>query len=103
MVILFGLYLVTLTLMPCADVLDQTQPTGQASYLSQKHTESSEHCDQEGCAPFCSCNCCAIGKHFPLQTTITIIEPVAQITYPTCSTSAVKKQVIAIWQPPKLA
>lgn len=101
-VILFSFYLVALTLIPCGDESD-VRTTESVSYSSQKDAMGLEHKVLDDCAPFCSCNCCSFGKHFPLQITKKLIEPLAQITYAMSSISAVKMQPIAIWQPPKLA
>ena len=95
--ILFSFYLIALTLLPCSDV-PESKANEQVSYSSQK----SNHCSEEGCAPFCSCSCCAIGKYVDLQATIKLNNPIIQVTYIIRSNTAIEQQPVDVWQPPKL-
>ena len=95
--ILFSFYLIALTLLPCNDVLEL-----KASYSSQNNYSNSDHCTEEGCAPFCSCSCCAVGKYVDLQATIKLTSPIIQVTYVIRSNTAIKQQPVDVWQPPKL-
>lgn len=100
--ILFGFYLLTLTLLPCGDVSDNAVDT-KTYYSFHKESGGMENCNQEACAPFCSCNCCSIGKNLPTEIVVVAIEPVVRGSYSLYAVSAPSKQPITIWQPPKLA
>ena len=96
--ILFSLYLITLALLPCSDV-----PELKPSYSFQNNYSNSDHCIEEGCAPFCSCSCCAVGKYIDLQATLKLSSPIIQVTYVIRSNTATKQQPVDVWQPPKIA
>ena len=99
-IILFSLYLVALSLIPCGDESD-VSVVKQTRYSSQTDPMGDEHDILDDCAAFCSCNCCSFGKNFPSQITAKRIESVAQLTYALSTVFAVEKQSVAIWQPPK--
>ncbi|MBC7615231.1 MAG: hypothetical protein H7202_04120 [Pedobacter sp.] len=99
--ILFSLYLITLALLPCSDV-PELKGIEQVSYSFQNNYSNSDHCAVEGCAPFCSCSCCAIGKYVDLQATVKLSSPIIQVTYVIRSNTAIKQQPVDVWQPPKL-
>lgn len=99
--ILFSLYLIALTLMPCSDV-PKLKAIELVSCSSQNNYSNSDHCTEEGCAPFCSCSCCAVGKYVDLQARIKLGSPIIQVTYVIRSNTAIKQQPVDVWQPPKL-
>jgi hypothetical protein len=100
--VLFGFYLISLALMPCGDVFDNTAGA-KTAYSLHKVTEGTEKCNHEACAPFCGCNCCSVGKNFPLQFVYVKIEPLLLVSYSLYPVSMPNSQALEVWQPPKLA
>ncbi len=99
---IFGFYLMALTLMPCGDVVDKTA-SEISSYSSHRDDKGPDHCTQELCAPFCSCNCCSIGKSIPVQYRKTLNVQLVRVCYKSFTIPATIQQPIDVWQPPKLA
>jgi hypothetical protein len=100
-VFLFSLYLILLGLMPCQDKLDMVSKSQTESILQRNHPKA-EHGHGEACPPICSCACCSVGQHFPSEKLTNLTIPVFRKPYPVFQCSALKKQPIDIWQPPKL-
>ncbi|KAB7726457.1 hypothetical protein F5984_24365 [Rudanella paleaurantiibacter] len=104
---LLALYLLALSLWPCADEpLLTSEQAGSAVVSALAHdSERSQHHEHDTCTPFCTCACCA--------TTITVVPrfqytpstPVETLlTFVAAFSDAPEHPldpITAIWQPPK--
>jgi hypothetical protein len=107
--LLLSIYLLGLSLWPCAD--EPLLPTGQsgiAMVLSATTTESDagHHHEHDACSPFCTCACCAATIttvprfHYSLIPSVEIIPmDVASFHYVSAPLS---DTLTAIWQPPQI-
>lgn len=93
-----------LSLIPCSDGADKT-----GIYALEKamtHSDSGDHDDehQDGCTPFCTCNCCASGIAF-LFSTSQIVSPIIYFctNTPLSDQSEFSEFNHSIWQPPKVS
>jgi hypothetical protein len=100
-VLLFSFYLILLGITPCQD-RDDIVTSAQFETVVHRDAAKGEHAGGEMCPPFCSCACCSVAQHFPLEKTVTVIVPAVQQSYPGFHCSALKKQPVDVWQPPKL-
>lgn len=107
--LLLSVYLLGLSLWPCAD--EPLLPTGQsgiAMVLSATTTESDagHHHEHDACSPFCTCACCAatitVFTHFSysLLPSVEVI-PMDVVSFQYVS-APLSDTLTAIWQPPKL-
>lgn len=93
-----------LSLIPCSDGADKT-----GIYAIEKamtHSDSGDHQEdqhQDGCTPFCTCNCCASGAAL-LFNTYQIISPTFFTVKNTLlfDQSGLSQFNHSIWQPPKI-
>ncbi|QNN40136.1 DUF6660 family protein [Pedobacter roseus] len=100
-VLLFSVYLILLGVTPCQD-RDDMVTSAQFETVVHRDAAKGEHAGGEMCPPFCSCACCSVAQHFPLEKTTTVVVPVFQQSYPGFYCSDLKKQPVDVWQPPKL-
>jgi hypothetical protein len=99
MAIFFALYLLALTVMPCAD--NEKVSDAHAEY--HQSTDGHDHSEEEDfCSPLCVCNCC--------RTNITITQlfsfvPEIKVKKEFVDFYRVQQSgpVYSIWQPPKIA
>ena len=104
--LLFTVYFMALSLMPCMDVAKAQSKTENRSYSFIKSEQNDAHSKTDSCSPFCYCNCCRISV-----TSIKIkpvIEYRKQIKEYFSKKILFKKNDFAylvydqIWQPPKI-
>ncbi|WP_093832942.1 DUF6660 family protein [Spirosoma endophyticum] len=104
---LLALYLLGLSLWPCADEMDSLPEQSSVAVLTSAASEpGTSHHEHDQCTPFCSCACCAV--------TITVIGCFSYVIKPVfqsipASVTSFDYTLIhwadpltAIWQPPKL-
>ncbi|ADB42722.1 DUF6660 family protein [Spirosoma linguale] len=106
--ILFSVYLLGLSLWPCADEL--LFPAGQSEIAVLSPTTPSSNTDRthqnDACTPFCTCACCAATitvaprSQYALLPSNEIV-PISVATFSYASAHPLTI-VTAIWQPPKL-
>ncbi|MCZ4244093.1 DUF6660 family protein [Pedobacter punctiformis] len=101
-IIIFSVYLILLGLLPCQDRADLVV-SAQYSTSVQHADSGTKHAQDESCPPFCSCACCSVGQHFPIDQTSAEIELLHYTSYQVFCISNIKKQPVDVWQPPKLA
>ncbi len=102
--LLFSIYVLCISVMPCADNEDGEILSEQAAgYVADTH-HSGHEADPEHCPPFCACTCCGqvFGTGF-LQGTISFALPVAQQHFTAYTSSFVSEVYFNIWQPPKIS
>lgn len=97
--ILFSIYILVLTAIPCIDKPDD--PTLQKTEVSPQ--SGSHHQDIDHCSPFCTCNCCSSPK---IQQEVTIdfnSYPVLLGRFAEVSFNMIAFHLADIWQPPQLS
>jgi len=104
--ILFSVYLLALSVMPCKDKEDCKHI--HSEHFSNAGEDGSDHSghdkDIEHCSPFCMCSCCGTScvynysyyKYIPNT-------PVLANTFTIYKTSFIPEVYLAIWQPPKIS
>ena len=100
--IIFALYIIFLTTMPCVDILENCGLHQCDTVLCPQNSHSQEHNDIDNCSPFCVCNCCQVSV--VTQAIVILAEP-SRICINTIRDIAIGKiQEIPFpfWQPPKI-
>ncbi|MBX9851946.1 MAG: hypothetical protein K2X86_09325 [Cytophagaceae bacterium] len=102
--IVFFLVIITLSLslIPCGDGADKTYIFALENAMP--HSDSGDHHGehQDGCTPFCTCNCCASGAVF-LFNSYQIASPIFFASNNTpLDQSGISEFQYSIWQPPKI-
>ncbi|RYF60409.1 MAG: hypothetical protein EOO39_32330 [Cytophagaceae bacterium] len=107
--LLLSVYLLGLSLWPCAD--EPLLPTGQLGIavgwsITTTESDAGHQHEHDACSPFCTCACCAVTIttvsqfHYSLTPSVEIIPmDVASFHYVSAPLS---DMLTAIWQPPKL-
>lgn len=90
---IFSLYILGLSVFPCADTVAFTQQKQDAIVNIDSHQQNN-HTDDH-CTPFCICSCCH--SNVTLQLFATIIKPV---TFQKDFTSNIVQQYISILRTP---
>jgi hypothetical protein len=101
---IFAMYILSLSAIPCGDVLGCNE-------LSQNHendcgsaNESKDH-EDEICTPFCICTCCGcpvVKTETPAAFTVAIVQPSEKKIIP-YQAEILSQFTAKIWQPPKNA
>ncbi|KUJ56257.1 Uncharacterised protein [Chryseobacterium taihuense] len=58
--VLFIVYFVALSLMPCMDGLNAQTPKLDFTYGLNTQQNEDSHSKKDSCSPLCSCNCCRV-------------------------------------------
>jgi len=101
--IIFALYIIFLTSIPCVDVCNGgTYHCGEAG-LYPFNSKSLEHNELDSCSPFCVCNCCQV--NVVTQGCIILAEPsnVCVDTIQALTLGEIQEIPLPFWQPPKIA
>ncbi|WP_443092779.1 DUF6660 family protein [Chryseolinea sp. T2] len=97
--LLFALYILSLAVMPCADGYSDTG-TNTAVVV----TPIAGHQDQDLCAPFCNCSCCA--SHIQLSYVACISCCLYKYNITSITPYVISRpasQAGSIWQPPRIS
>jgi hypothetical protein len=99
--IIFSVYLIALTLVPCTDTLGVHKENVHAETTHSDANHANEH--EDTCPPLCSCNCCGVSGVFFFQESISfeVVSYNEKIKIP-LNQSAVSFFAHTIWQPPKI-
>ena len=101
--IIFPVYLLILSCMPCADTDDISTQKAQ-TIISANHSNTNSPIQKDVCTPFCSCSHCPASAFFQPLSNYNIVNLVFQTKnsslYKVPFTSEIS---FAIWQPPKLS
>ncbi|WP_430981267.1 DUF6660 family protein [Sphingobacterium faecium] len=94
------LYFIGLTMVPCADQVQEATAINITGTQDKGHSD--EH--QDYCSPFCICSCCSTVLNIEQTNTISFIivllESKRKIAY---ETNLYSFDYSSIWQPPQLA
>lgn len=104
--LLFIIYFVALSIMPCLDSANAQSFKQDFNYSLSSKTQEDSHSKADSCSPFCSCNCC--------RTTVASykIEPI--LVFSRIAAAFFSKKIHfqkndfaylvydQIWQPPKI-
>lgn len=102
--IIFSIYILTLSVVPCSDMINECYNKKAKIEHSQNHNHNQDKDDN--CTPFCNCTCCVSGiTVFTLNQIVAEIQDNFVLTPETLSynstfTSSFYRN---IWQPPKLS
>ena len=106
--LLFSLYFLSLTVVPCADEAFFPERNGTSHpTLAATDTHRHAHDDEnsEHCSPLCFCGCCHVNVR-PTATGVPALRPPLPLlpTVPVCFIDAYRSVARpAVWQPPRLA
>ncbi|MEP6465868.1 MAG: DUF6660 family protein, partial [Parafilimonas sp.] len=98
--IIFALYVLTLSCVPCmCDNLTKSN-TGQTN-----NNPTKEKSHDDNCTPFCSCTCCPAPAYFHIKTDYISIKPIAFTSLKQFASVEDYSSYNChnIWQPPKLS
>lgn len=104
--LLFSIYILILSVLPCTDV-EECNIVSQTSIAISNTTEHKDHKhESEHCSPFCTCACCSTSISFSYINTFQIsAKPVfnTSISYPLFNENIKSSFFGNIWQPPKIS
>ena len=97
---LFALYMLCMTLIPCADAcsVDSHEKPVSVETAQEHHHEHSDIC-----SPFCSCACCSAQLHFSIIEPIIVFNPSVNRIFVIINQSFHQAIYFNIWQPPKIS
>lgn len=102
--IIFSIYLLALSVMPCGDAYTVCQDNSAKTTLSQTHDRNLEGNDI--CSPFCTCTCCStiLALKITNHTVEAAKHPVlSKEKFPGRGFFFVSNFYANIWQPPKIS
>lgn len=100
--IIFALYIIFLTTIPCVDVCNGgTHHCGDTG-LYPLNSKSIEHNDPDSCSPFCVCNCCQV--NVVTQGMLMMNDPsrICMNTVYPVNSGEIQEIPLPFWQPPKI-
>lgn len=99
--ILFSIYLIALSAIPCTDV--SAAEHQEEMHMEITHSEEDHSDCEDTCAPFCTCSCCGITMAFFYPETISLAPG---FSYEQKNTAFILPAFSSfnhsIWQPPKI-
>ena len=101
--LLFSIYIIALSCMPCADA---ENIVGNKTACIQNETNSPSDKHNDACSPFCNCNCCNCNGFYKATDYASVITPVkieqesSKIEYTSTLFSNFHN---SIWQPPQIS
>ncbi|MEO8516634.1 MAG: DUF6660 family protein [Flavobacterium sp.] len=102
---LFSLFLIALTVLPCSDSIE-CKDTSKITVSENSNHEKHNH-ESEQCSPFCTCACCGITIYKFQTASISFKENldfyVQKKELSHYSFNYNKKIILKIWQPPKIS
>lgn len=105
--IILSIYLLGLSLWPCADEpLPPGGKTWRSMVSSATNPDSEQSHQHDACTPFCTCACCAVTITIAPRFTYSLIPsvemmPIDSVPFQYVSVP-LSDALTAIWQPPKL-
>ena len=101
--IIFALYIVILTTLPCVDIEEYCHLNTGSVSLCPLNSHSQEHSDTDCCSPFCVCNCCQV--NVVTQGMVILQEPcrICMNTLHAINSGDIQEVPLPFWQPPKVA
>ncbi|NBA78634.1 hypothetical protein GOQ04_23975 [Emticicia sp. ODNR4P] len=104
--LIFSLYILILSCLPCGDAKDcKVLDNGKETFSQTDHHNHQE--DTESCSPFCICACCGSNIVFSFQHPVLMTENTPSF-FPQRERIIVENDSFAsnfygnIWQPPKI-
>lgn len=102
--IIFSIYLLALSVMPCADMMECKHQSEKSvsPFAANNHEKHSG--DSEQCTPFCICNCCGQTCNSEFNSNhIAVFENPVEQNFPVYTSAFVPEVYFNIWQPPKIS
>lgn len=102
--VIFSLYILCLSLMPCSDSFNDCVSNVDLTETTQPHQHKSDHNDL--CSPFCTCACCSISasvKFIPFTIKLAKVVTNSKINFPNQEFTFISNFYSNIWQPPKIS
>lgn len=106
--LIFSIYLVALSCLPCADMEVNSAAHKDAHEVAKTAPNNDSHShDKENdlCSPFCSCNCCGsqIVSYFKvLSYDFAVVSKNIKTQLPTYTSKFTSNFYGSIWQPPQI-
>jgi len=101
--IIFSVYILILSSMPCND-------NGLHNYNNSNHSSASsiiheaQSSQSENCTPFCFCDCCGISCNYQsFKSKMDFIIPAAEQNNSFYKSTVLLDVSFSIWQPPKIS
>lgn len=104
--VIFSLYILILSCMPCGDAKDfSVMDNGKETFAQTNHHDHQKN--TESCSPFCNCACCGSNITFSFQCPVLVTENTSSF-FPKHERIIVENDSFAfnfygnIWQPPQV-
>jgi hypothetical protein len=102
--VLFSIYIIALSCLPCADA-GKAVVNDSKTFQSETHSATDEHTD-DACSPFCICNCCHYSDFH--KTADAVKKEVILRTFTEMQGTAYTSTLFStfhnsIWQPPQIS
>lgn len=105
---IFTIYVLALSLIPCSDggngiVEILNHSLGLEHEHIVDHTQHSNSCGDDQCAPFCICTCCTSAVDFPSknQFSVKLFSPTPEEKPSFYQNVIISAFTSTVWQPPK--
>jgi hypothetical protein len=99
--LLFGIYMLLLSGLPCSDA-DECGPAKEK--ISTTSNRKDQHREKDNCTPFCNCACCAAPVSLQQPVIYRLPKPAFLAKkYPVIDINFTSSGRSAIWQPPRLS
>ena len=101
--LIFSIYLLALSIVPCSDAFNAGQNDKENVTFSAAHDHSTENADF--CSSFCICNCCTspvISKFQAYHLPIPIIKIFPEQKFPIRKLSFISVYTGNTWHPPQI-
>lgn len=103
--LLFSIYLLSISVLPCTDDIE-CHEKASTTYTSSNEPHQNHHHDTEQCTPFCSCSCCGVVTISHKLVYFDVVEkvgyPLPSKTFSTYSSAYLQGFLSNIWHPPKV-
>ena len=103
--IIFGIYFLGLTTMPCTDAFHDCQNKTNNSFITGQ-TNKHQPGSSDNCSPFCLCSCCNATTTFKItdnKILLTVLPFLPKSITPVKDVNFVSEFYGNIWQPPKIS
>ncbi len=102
--LLFSIYILILSVLPCTDVEECNYPSQTPISITTQHQDHKH--EKEHCSPFCTCACCSTSFSISYLNAFQISAKLVfntSISYPLFNENIKSNFFGNIWQPPKIS
>lgn len=102
--VIFSIYILALSVMPCSDAYNDCKDNTEFADNSQSHNHKSD--TNDFCSPFCTCTCCSVSANpnfAPFSIEVKKLVAVSKLSFQNREFFLASNFYGNIWQPPKIS